>query len=104
MYIYEDKSWPSFTWDTTVVNTKLNHVNKKAGYLMGRLSVIGFDAQMSAVVKSVTHDIMASSEIEGVELNNEQVRSSIASKFKIKQIFQEIILYKKSTATSATLP
>lgn len=51
---------------------------------MGRLSVIGFDAQMSAVVESVAHDIIASSEIEGVELNNEQVRSSIARKLGVQ--------------------
>lgn len=78
MYIHEDKNWPSFTWDKDAVNAKLHHVNKKVGYLMGRLSIIGFDTQMSAAVEAVAHDIIASSEIEGVELNSEQVRSSVA--------------------------
>lgn len=80
MYIYEDKCWPSFTWDKDVVSRKLNDVNKRVGYLMGRLSVIGFDARISAVVEAMAYDIIASSEIEGVELNNEQVRSSVARK------------------------
>lgn len=84
MYIHEDKCWPSFTWDKDAVNAKLNHVNKKVGYLMGRLSTIGFDAQMSAAVEAVAHDIIASSEIEGVELNNEQVRSSVARKLGVQ--------------------
>jgi Fic family protein len=35
---------------------------------------------MIAVVEAVAHDIIASSEIEGVELNNAQVRSSVARK------------------------
>ena len=78
MYIHEDKCWPFFTWDKDTVHAKLNLVNKKVGYLIGRLSIIGFDTQMSAVVETVAHDIIASSEIEGVNLNNEQVRSSVA--------------------------
>ena len=47
---------------------------------MGRLSAIGFDDRMSAMVESLSHDIIASSEIEGVELDNGQVRSSVARK------------------------
>ena len=84
MYIHEDKCWPSFTWNKDAVHAKLNYVNKKVGYLMGRLSTIGFDAQMSAAVETVAHDIIASSEIEGVELNNEQVRSSVARKLGVQ--------------------
>ena len=84
MYIYEDPRWPSFTWNKDVVNMKLHQVNKKAGYLMGRLSMIGFDAQMSAVVEAVSHDIISSSEIEGVKLNTEQVRSSVARRLGVQ--------------------
>ena len=60
------------------INAKLVNVNKAAGFLAGRLSAIGFDAQMSAAVETLTHDILASSEIEGVVLNSDQVRSSVA--------------------------
>ena len=69
-----------FSWDKELVNEKLNKVHKAVGYLMGRLSLIGFDDKMLAVVESISHDIIASSEIEGVALNNEQVRSSVARK------------------------
>ena len=78
MYIYEHKEWPVFSWNRELVGEKLNEVYKSVGYLMGRLSLIGFDDKMSAVVESISHDIIASSEIEGVALNNEQVRSSVA--------------------------
>lgn len=80
MYIYEHKDWPSFSWDRALVGETLNKVHKAVGYLMGRLSMIGFEDKMSAVVESLSHDIVASSEIEGIELNNEQVRSSVARK------------------------
>ena len=84
MYIHEHKEWPSFSWNKELVSEKLNEVNKAVGYLMGRLSVIGFNDKMSAVVESISHDIIASSEIEGVELNNEQVRSSVARKLGVQ--------------------
>lgn len=80
MYIHEQQDWPHFVWDKDKVNAVLNVVNKAAGYLYGRLSVVGFDNQMIAVAEAVTHDIIASSEIEGVQLNNAQVRSSVARK------------------------
>ena len=84
MYIHENPDWPFFTWNKDVVNAKLNAVNKAVGFLSGRLSVIGFDAQMSAVVEAVAHDVIASSEIEGVELNNAQVRSSVARRLGVQ--------------------
>lgn len=86
MYIHENKDWHLFRWDKDVVNAKLNEVNKNVGYLIGRLSIIGFDVQLSAVVEAVAHDVVASSEIEGVELNNEQVRSSVARKLGVQSL------------------
>ena len=78
MYIHQTPNWPHFSWDKDRISAKLAHVNKAAGYLAGRLSAIGFDAQMNAAVETLTHDILASSEIEGVVLNSDQVRSSVA--------------------------
>ena len=84
MYIYEQKDWPTFSWNKELVHEKLNDVYKSVGYLMGRLSTIGFDDKMSAVTEALSHDIIASSEIEGIELNNEQVRSSVARKLGVQ--------------------
>ncbi len=78
MYIHQTESWPHFSWDKDAINAKLVAVNKAAGFLAGRLSALGFDAQMNAVVETFTHDILASSEIEGVILDSDQVRSSVA--------------------------
>lgn len=78
MYIHQTESWPSFTWDTDFIGTKLAKVNRAAGFLEGRLSAIGFDAMQHAAVEALTHDIVSSSEIEGVVLNSDQVRSSVA--------------------------
>lgn len=83
MYIYERQDWPAFSWNKELIHEKLNSVYKAVGYLMGRLSLMGFDDKMSAITEALSHDIIASSEIEGVELNTEQVRSSVARKLGI---------------------
>ena len=78
MYIHQTSDWPNFIWDKEAVDTKLIKVSKAVGFLEGRLSAIGFDVQQQAAVETLTHDIVSSSEIEGVVLNSEQVRSSVA--------------------------
>lgn len=78
MYIHQTPDWPDFKWDKSRIDAKLIKVVKAAGYLEGRLSAIGFDMQQQAAVEILTHDIVSSSEIEGVLLNSDQVRSSIA--------------------------
>ena len=83
-YIYQNEGWPSFTWDKELISAKLVKVNKAAGILEGRLMAIGFDAQQQAVVETLTHDIVASSEIENVVLNSDQVRSSVARRMGVR--------------------
>ena len=83
-YIYQNKGWPSFTWDKDLIGGKLVKVNKAAGILEGRLIAIGFDARQQAVVETLTHDIVASSEIENVVLNSDQVRSSVARRMGVR--------------------
>lgn len=78
MYIHETQNWPNFTWNREQIDAKLIKVSKAAGYLDGRMSTIGFDVQQQAAVEALTHDIVSSSEIEGVLLNSDQVRSSVA--------------------------
>ena len=84
MYIHETDSWPIFTWDRTRTDPKLAAINKATGYLDGILSAVGFDVKERAAVEVYTHDIVASSEIEGLLINSDQVRSSIARRMGIK--------------------
>lgn len=78
MYIHETQDWPNFTWNKELIDAKLIKLSKAVGFIEGRLSAIGFDVQQQAAVEALTHDIVSSSEIEGVVLNSDQVRSSVA--------------------------
>lgn len=77
-YIYDLPDWPNFRWDPEVLAPKLAEVRYKQGELVGRMKCLGFDLRDEAVLQTLTLDVVKSSEIEGVNLDSEQVRSSVA--------------------------
>lgn len=56
--------------------------------LYGRLSALGFDSKVRAMAENLTYDVVYSSEIEGVRLNVDEVRSSIARRLGIENVKQ----------------
>lgn len=88
MYIPERDNWTAFRWDATGLTALLEEVNRKQGLLYGRLASLGFDSKLKAMVENLTYDVVYSSEIEGIRLNVDEVRSSIARKLGIENIKQ----------------
>ena len=86
MYIHERDDWTNFRWDTSQVSLLQETVFRKQGLLYGRLSSLGFDSKLRAMAENLTHDIVYSSEIEGIKLNVDQVRSSIAKRLGIDNV------------------
>ena len=80
MFIHESPAWPNFSWDTAKISALEKTAMLRLGYLCGRMSAIGFDNRLSAMVEKVTNDVVASSSIEGIKLDTEEVRSSIGRK------------------------
>ncbi len=81
MFIHEYDYWTHFRWDIDAVGALQLRAMHRLGYLAGRMAAIGFDSQLAATVEAVTNDVVASSEIEGVRLDTDEVRSSVARKF-----------------------
>ena len=79
-YIHQLKNWPKFTWDLTTIASLSGAVRNRQGRLIGRMEAMGFPVRSEAVLKTLTLDIVKSSEIEGEILDSEMVRSSIARK------------------------
>jgi Fic family protein len=84
MYIHQLKDWPSFTWDTEAIHVRLGEVRHRQGRILGLMSSAGFKMQENTVLDILTLDVTKSSEIEGVKLNTDQVRSSIARRLGIE--------------------
>ena len=64
----------------------MDEVCREQGKLLGRLSGLGFDSQLRAVAENLTRDVVYSSEIEGIMLNADEVRSSIARRLGIENV------------------
>ncbi len=88
MYIHEKDNWTRFRWDASQVSLLQEQVCRKQGMLYGRLSSLGFDSKLRAMAENLTYDVVYSSEIEGVLLNVDQVRSSIARRLRIENVKQ----------------
>jgi len=77
-YIYENKNWPKFEWDISVILKTLSIVRNKQGILKGKMDSLGLNLQNEALLENLSVDIIKSSEIEGETLDPIQVRSSLA--------------------------
>ena len=78
MYIYQNHAWPAFIWDNKSILIPLGQVRNLQGRLLGKMEAIGFSLREEALLETLTMDIIKSSQIEGVILDMDQVRSSVA--------------------------
>jgi Fic family protein len=77
-YVHELENWPHFEWRSQDIADQLATVRHRQGRLLGRMQALGFELRAEAVLRTLTEDVLNSSEIEGEILDKEQVRSSIA--------------------------
>lgn len=78
MYLWQKSGWPSLTWDERSLTKQLAMVSREQGRLLGKMEALGFELRSEAHLRTLTEDVVKSSEIEGEKLERNQVRSSIA--------------------------
>src|ERR1700685_3378567 len=78
IYIHELDRLPDFTWDSATLAPLLSGVRLRQGLLLGKMRSYKFDSQRTATLKVLTEETIKSSAIEGVVLDPENVRSSLA--------------------------
>lgn len=82
-YIHELPDWPSFRWSQADLAEQLAAVRHRQGRLVGRMESLGFNLRSEATLRTLTEDVVKSSEIEGEKLDRDQVRSSLAKRLGI---------------------
>jgi Fic family protein len=78
IYIHEQPEWRHFTWDAKPIARLLSAVRLRQGELLGKMHGYGMSSRWNATLKALTEETLKSSALEGVALNPESVRSSIA--------------------------
>ncbi|MBX9571402.1 MAG: Fic family protein [Candidatus Obscuribacterales bacterium] len=80
MYIHDLKEWPNFRWNNEVVSPLLVETHERLKVFNLELSKLGFEEQNEASLRTLTEEVVRTSEIEGEILDPAHVRSSIARK------------------------
>jgi Fic family protein len=83
-YIHELADWPEFRWSSKSLTERLVGVRHRQGRLIGRMEGLGLKLRAEATLRTLTEEVVKSSEIEGEILNKDQVRSSLARRLGIE--------------------
>jgi Fic family protein len=77
-YIHQLVDWPGFAWNARALAPLLSGVRLRQGLLLGKMRGYDVNSQWTATLKVLTEETIKSSAIEGVVLDAENVRSSLA--------------------------
>lgn len=83
LYIWQREEWPDFKWDSGSILEPLSRVSRLHGLLNGRMSLLGFNDKNKSLLAAMTDELISTSGIEGITLNPDSVRSSIARRLGI---------------------
>ena len=68
-YIHELKDWPRLRWDLEPLAAPLARARHLQGRLVGQMEALGFRVREEAVLRTLTDDVLKSSDIEGDTLD-----------------------------------
>ena len=79
-WIWQLENWPKFHWKDKKIQPLLREVRLKQGILIGKTGVVSQDVPLESALDTLLQNIIASSAIEGEQLNIQSVRSSLAKR------------------------
>ncbi len=84
-YIWQHENWTAFSYNAEAVLPVLSRFRKKQGYFLRQIHELGFTDELNTYAKILEEEAVQTSAIEGIVLNREGVRSSIANHLGIAQ-------------------
>ena len=79
-YIWQQKNWPNFTWQSDKLLPDLSKARFAQGELLSRVHSLGFENNKQPVADVLVEESIKTAAIEGVRLDKDAVRSSVARK------------------------
>ncbi len=76
-YIWQNTSWPNYTWNSDLLLKLLGDVRFNQGSLIAQIRELGFDIQQIARADVLVEEALKTSAIEGETLDPDAVRSSV---------------------------
>ena len=85
MYIWEQRNWPHFEWDESVLRPTLDAVRLLQGRVLGKTEAAHGQADVEVEMDALIQNAIRTSEIEGERLDVGSVRSSVARQLGLEQ-------------------
>jgi len=76
-YIWQNKLWPNFIWDSDCLLKPLGDIRFSQGSLLAQIRELGFEIQQAARADVLVEEALKTSAIEGEKLDPDAVRSSV---------------------------
>lgn len=84
-WIWQQADWPRFHWQEERIQPILRAVRLKQGILLGKTGAVTASMTLESSLDTLLQNIIASSAIEGEQLNIQSVRSSLAKRMGLHQ-------------------
>ena len=82
-WIWQHEDFPYFKYDYTEIEPLIYKLIEKSGELKGRMSYLSRTEKDSFSIETSVNEIVSTSEIEGIDLQRESVRSSLRKKLNV---------------------
>jgi len=79
-YIWKQKDWPQFKWQSEKLISSLSRARFLQGELLSSIRSLGLDKNSEPVSEILIEETIKTAAIEGVKLDRETVRSSVAQR------------------------
>lgn len=79
-WIWQQEDWPNVHWQDKDIQPLLRTIRLKQGILLGKTGAVSDDITLESALDTLLQNIIASSAIEGEQLNVQSVRSSLAKR------------------------
>jgi Fic family protein len=80
IYIWNQKEWPYFKWESDELIDLLGKARYKQGLLISQVNSLGLELSVEARSKILISEALTTSAIEGLKLDDISVRSSVAKR------------------------
>ncbi|MGE0098757.1 MAG: Fic family protein [Hydrogenophaga sp.] len=77
-YVWQSPDWPALHYDLPALSESVGEVSRAQGLLLGRMADAGPASRDRAALSALTDDVLKTSAIEGEQLDEDSVRSSVA--------------------------
>jgi len=82
-WIWQHEDFPNFKYDYLQIEPLIYKLIEKSGELKGRMSYLSRNEKDSFSIETSVNELISTSEIEGVELQRDSVRSSLRKKMNV---------------------